>query len=208
MGKLLSRSSRRQCIDHARGRLGVSDRRACRLLGQHRATQRRLPHRRDDENRLVSDMIELARRYVNGGGIMPHARRPGGSVAAAQNCATYIPLSVIARSGRCTVWSCCYASGLDPPPPDSRNVNGLACLSALDTHAEQHHVHPVQLKHPLRRIHTQDRSVSLHLGSSGLPAKRLLFPLGTLVPSARECPAQPSRRPTSGVKGVHSILLR
>ena len=67
------------------------------------------------------------------------------------------------------------------------------------------HIDPMQLKHPLRRIHADDRSVSLHLGPSGLPVKSSLFPLGTLMPSAREGPPQPSRRPTSGVGGVHSI---
>ena len=38
-------------------------RRACRVLGQHRSTQRRIPCGRNDEDRLVADMIELARRY-------------------------------------------------------------------------------------------------------------------------------------------------
>jgi transposase InsO family protein len=33
------------------------------VLGQHRATQRRVPRGQDDEDRLVADMIELARRY-------------------------------------------------------------------------------------------------------------------------------------------------
>ena len=42
-----------------RGRLGISERRACRVLGQ----QRRTPMGRDDEDRLVADMIELARQY-------------------------------------------------------------------------------------------------------------------------------------------------
>ena len=55
------------------------------------------------------------------------------------------------------------------------------------------HIDPMQLKHPLRRIHADDRSVSLHLGPSGLPVKSSLFPLGTLMPSAREGPPQPSR---------------
>ena len=60
----MSPSRRRQCIDHVRDRLGVSERRACRVLGgQHRSTQRRIPRGRDDEDRLVADMIELARRY-------------------------------------------------------------------------------------------------------------------------------------------------
>ena len=36
---------------------------------------------------------------------MHHAERPCGPVAAAQECATNVPLSVIARGGRCTAWS-------------------------------------------------------------------------------------------------------
>ena len=43
--------------------LGVSERRACRVLGQHRSTQRHIPRGREDEERLVADMIELARLY-------------------------------------------------------------------------------------------------------------------------------------------------
>jgi putative transposase len=45
------------------GRLGVSERHACRVLGQHRATQRHRPRSPEDEDRLVADMIELARHY-------------------------------------------------------------------------------------------------------------------------------------------------
>ena len=41
----------------------VSERRACRVLGQQRSTQRRRPRGRADEDRLVADMIELARQY-------------------------------------------------------------------------------------------------------------------------------------------------
>ena len=36
---------------------------------------------------------------------MHHAEWLGGPVAAAQKCATYVPLSVIARGGRCPAWS-------------------------------------------------------------------------------------------------------
>jgi len=43
--------------------LGVTERRACRVLGQHRSTQRYVPYGREDEERLVADMIELARQY-------------------------------------------------------------------------------------------------------------------------------------------------
>ncbi len=43
--------------------------------------------------------------HLSHGGIMHHARRPGGPVAAAQNCATHGPLSVATRGRRCTAWS-------------------------------------------------------------------------------------------------------
>jgi putative transposase len=62
-GKLLSPSRRRQCIDHVRQTLGVSERRACRTLGQHRSTQRKVPRGRPDEDRLTEDIIELATQY-------------------------------------------------------------------------------------------------------------------------------------------------
>jgi putative transposase len=42
--------------------LGVSERRACRTLGQHRSTQRKIPHGRADAARLTADIIELACR--------------------------------------------------------------------------------------------------------------------------------------------------
>jgi putative transposase len=62
-GKLLSPSRRRQCIDRVRQTLGVSERRACRTLGQHRSTQRKVPRGRPDEDRLTADIIELATQY-------------------------------------------------------------------------------------------------------------------------------------------------
>jgi len=46
-----------------RDRFGVSERRACRVLGQHRSTQRHVAKNREDEELLVADMIELARQY-------------------------------------------------------------------------------------------------------------------------------------------------
>ncbi|MEZ5879435.1 MAG: IS3 family transposase [Nitratireductor sp.] len=62
-GKLLSPSRRRACIDQVRHRLNVSERRACRVLCQHRSTQRKLPRGRADEELLIADMVELARQY-------------------------------------------------------------------------------------------------------------------------------------------------
>ena len=46
-----------------RDKFGVSERRACRVLGQHRSTQRHIPRCCEDEERLVADMIELARQF-------------------------------------------------------------------------------------------------------------------------------------------------
>ncbi|MFY1708824.1 IS3 family transposase [Tritonibacter scottomollicae] len=62
-GKLLSPSRRRQCIDHVRRTLSVSERRVCRTLGQHRSTQRKVPCGRPDEARLTEDIIALAEEY-------------------------------------------------------------------------------------------------------------------------------------------------
>jgi len=62
-GELLSPSRRRHFIDHVRKRLGVSERQAFRVLGQHRSTQRRMRRGREDEDRLVADMVELARQH-------------------------------------------------------------------------------------------------------------------------------------------------
>ena len=41
----------------------MAERWICRVLGQHRSTQRHRPRGREDEDRLVADMIELARQY-------------------------------------------------------------------------------------------------------------------------------------------------
>jgi putative transposase len=43
--------------------LRVSERRACRVIGQPRSTQRRVPQTPHDEVALTADIIELARRY-------------------------------------------------------------------------------------------------------------------------------------------------
>src|SRR3954468_13460415 len=43
--------------------MGVSERRTCAVLGQHRSPQRKAPRGRDDEVRLTADIIELAREY-------------------------------------------------------------------------------------------------------------------------------------------------
>jgi putative transposase len=50
-------------VDHVRAELGVSERRACRVLRQHRSTQRKAPTTPDDEAALKADIIALARQY-------------------------------------------------------------------------------------------------------------------------------------------------
>jgi hypothetical protein len=45
------------------GELGISERLACRVLGQHRSTQRKVPKGRADEAALTADIIALATRY-------------------------------------------------------------------------------------------------------------------------------------------------
>ncbi|MBL4641016.1 MAG: IS3 family transposase [Erythrobacter sp.] len=62
-GKLLSPARRRRCIDHVRRELAVSERRVCRVLGQHRSTQRKAPRGADDEQALTEDIIALAKQY-------------------------------------------------------------------------------------------------------------------------------------------------
>ncbi|WP_090191789.1 IS3 family transposase [Loktanella salsilacus] len=62
-GKLLSPSRRRQCIDHVRQTLSVSERRVCRTLGQHRSTQRKVPCGLPDEARLTEDITALAEEF-------------------------------------------------------------------------------------------------------------------------------------------------
>jgi putative transposase len=59
----LSPARRRACVEHIVHTMGVSERRTCAALGQHRSTQRKAPRGRDDEERLTADTIELARQY-------------------------------------------------------------------------------------------------------------------------------------------------
>src|SRR3712207_4793653 len=60
---MVSPARRRACVDHVVRELGVSERRACKVLGQQRSTQRKTPRGADDEARLTADIVELAKRY-------------------------------------------------------------------------------------------------------------------------------------------------
>jgi putative transposase len=50
-------------VECACERFGVSERRACRALGQARSSQRYQPRCREDEERLTTRIVELASRY-------------------------------------------------------------------------------------------------------------------------------------------------
>ena len=50
-------------MEKVRTELGVSERRACAALGQHRSTQRKIVRTREDEAALTADIIALAKTY-------------------------------------------------------------------------------------------------------------------------------------------------
>ena len=62
-GKLLSPERRRADVKHMRTKLGVSERRACRKLTQHRCVQRYVAQLRPDEDVLTTAIVKLASRY-------------------------------------------------------------------------------------------------------------------------------------------------
>ena len=61
--KLLSPERRRACINTVQGRLFVSERKACKVLGQHRSVQRHQAKPRSDETSLTQAVICLATQY-------------------------------------------------------------------------------------------------------------------------------------------------
>ena len=63
LGKILSPARRRCAVEHVYRVLGVSERRACRVRGQARSTQRHRVGVDEGETRLVARIIELAKAY-------------------------------------------------------------------------------------------------------------------------------------------------
>jgi transposase InsO family protein len=59
----VSPPKRRRVVGHVVDQLGVSERRACRVLGQARSTQRHERAIADDEARLTESIVGLATRY-------------------------------------------------------------------------------------------------------------------------------------------------
>ncbi|QEE37586.1 IS3 family transposase [Methylobacterium sp. WL1] len=61
--KLLSPARRRACVDYVVAEHGVSERFACRVLGQHRSTQRKVAVMVEDEAALTAAIVALALQY-------------------------------------------------------------------------------------------------------------------------------------------------
>ena len=60
----MTAAQRRQAVRFLQERFGVSQRRACRVLGQHRSAQRQPPQKaQEGEARLVVRMLELVRQH-------------------------------------------------------------------------------------------------------------------------------------------------
>ena len=61
---MVTAQQRRQAVRSLQERFGVSERRACRVLGQQRSTQRQPPKKAGEgEARLVARMLELVRKH-------------------------------------------------------------------------------------------------------------------------------------------------
>jgi len=60
---VISPETRRQVVHQVQQRLGISERRACRVLKQARSTQRYTGRSSDEERLLTARIIELARKY-------------------------------------------------------------------------------------------------------------------------------------------------
>jgi putative transposase len=60
---VVTAAQRRQAVRHLQEAFGVSQRRACRVLGQPRSTQRQVAKTNQEEERLVRRMLELVRQH-------------------------------------------------------------------------------------------------------------------------------------------------
>jgi putative transposase len=78
-GKLVGPSRRRRAVEMLQERLGVSQRRACAIVGQHRSTQRHQPALADPDRDLRQRLRCFARRHPRWGYRRAHAvlRREG-----------------------------------------------------------------------------------------------------------------------------------
>jgi hypothetical protein len=60
---MVSPARRRAYVAHVVRELGVSERQACKVLGQHCSTQRKAPRAAEDEAAPTADIAEVAKRY-------------------------------------------------------------------------------------------------------------------------------------------------
>ncbi|MHB1424865.1 MAG: hypothetical protein ACYC3I_16970 [Gemmataceae bacterium] len=60
---MVTAQQRRQAVGFLQKTFEVSERRACRLLGQQRSTQRQRPKVQEQQQRLVMRMLELVRQH-------------------------------------------------------------------------------------------------------------------------------------------------
>ena len=63
LGKLVSPERRRQAVERVREKYSLSERQACRILGQPRGTQRYTVIARADEDGLTQAIVALAAQY-------------------------------------------------------------------------------------------------------------------------------------------------
>ena len=77
-------------MDHVIDGLKVSERRACRVLGQHRSTQRKIAKTLDDEAALTADITALVLQYGRYGyrRIMALLRQAGWIVTSNESSAS------------------------------------------------------------------------------------------------------------------------
>ncbi len=90
----MSAARRRTCVEYVRAKLDVSERFACRVLGQHRSVQLKAPRTSDDEAALTGNIISLAGQYGRYG-----YRRLTALLRAGASC------SPRSRRGSCGYWS-------------------------------------------------------------------------------------------------------
>src|SRR5215217_5311224 len=72
-GKLVSPARRRRAVEHLQQMFGVPERWACRLVGQHRSTQRHQPVEPDRDRALRAELRQLSRAHPRWGYRRAHA---------------------------------------------------------------------------------------------------------------------------------------
>ena len=70
---MVSPSQRRRAVQMLQDRKGLSQRRACQIVGQHRSTQRHRPEHQDPDQNLRADLRTFARRHPRWGYRRAHA---------------------------------------------------------------------------------------------------------------------------------------